>query len=138
MAKLTLIFSGLAFSVLVSAVHADQTSTVDNAKARLQSARKVYEAMMEEIKQGAQVQTTQLDPEKLYTWSRRWMNAQLEVSEKKENRIGAVEAHLARMKELEKILKKLYDAGVQPFSSVAAAEFYRLEAEKHLSEIKTK
>jgi hypothetical protein len=122
----------------VSSAQADQKSAVDNAKARLDAARKVYQFMTESLKVTASAEPRPLEPERFYLWSRRWMEAQREVSDKKEDQIGAVKAHVGRMKELEEILQKLYDTEQIDSASVLAAGFYRLEAEKWLSEAKTK
>jgi hypothetical protein len=75
------------------------------------------------------------DIEVLYRWSRRWMDGALAASKTKQERIAAAEAHLKRMKDLERVapeLKKV--AYVFPASSEAAATYYRLEAEASLEE----
>jgi hypothetical protein len=122
---------------LTSLARADAKEDVANAKARVEAARKVYQGMLERQKQvpGA------FDAEKLYRWSRRWMEAQQDVSATKKNQVAAIEAHLDRMKRVEKTVKDLIKAGatsdLAPFEA-KAAEFYRLEAEKWLRKAKGK
>jgi hypothetical protein len=121
---------------LTSLARADATEDLANAKARVEAARKVYNGML---------RRRQIDPkfglnlEKFYQWSRRWMEAQHDVSATKKNQVAAIEAHLARIKTLEKAVKEVIKAGSDASSYEAkAAEFYRLEAEKWLRKAKAK
>jgi hypothetical protein len=59
--------------------------------------RKVYEGMLEK----ANTFGGPSDPEKLYPWSHRWMEAEQDASEKKTDRVAAAEGHLDRMKKRE-------------------------------------
>jgi putative protein kinase ArgK-like GTPase of G3E family len=118
----------------ISAAQADQEADLANAKSRIEAARTVYEGMIEETK----VNKDLPDAEKLYVWSRRWMEAQRDVSNRKQDQIAAIEAHAARMKGLAKLFKKLQESGHVGQVSTAAAEFYRLEAEKYLLDAKKK
>lgn len=82
--------------------------------------------------------------ERLYLWSRRWMEARRDGSTTKEQRIAAMREHLSRVKEWEeglpvkKMLKDSFDTS--PDSPWAEAEFatsmkyFRLEAESWLAE----
>lgn len=106
-----------------------------NAKARAQAARKVYEGM---LKRGVVDPNAALDPEKQYHWSRRWMEAEQELSGKKADRIAAFQRHLERMKKVESLVKELRKAGLVDEATVAAAEFFRLETEKLLAQTKAK
>jgi hypothetical protein len=76
--------------------------------------------------------------EHLYRWSARWRDAQVEASAKKADQLAAVEEHLARMRKLEKLVREHHKAGFALPVDVSAVEFYRLEAEKYLLEVKKK
>ena len=128
----------VSFGTLASPARAEEKSAVDNAKARVAVARKIYQGLVENLKQKESPEPQLLDLEKFYLWSRRWMNAQREIAEKKEDRIAAVEAHLGRMKELEGIMKELYETEQIAVDKVWKGEFYRLEAERSLLEAKKK
>jgi hypothetical protein len=102
-----------------------------NAKARLAAARKVYEGMLVRRKVDP---AESLGSEKLYLWSRRWMEAQRELADKKEDKVAAVQGHLDRMKEMEAVVKQMRDRKIASEADVAAQEFYRLEAEQWLAQ----
>jgi hypothetical protein len=65
----------------------------NNAKARADAARKVYEGLLNRMRMDAGFK---LDSDALYLWSRRWMNAQREVAASKAERTAAAEAHRTR------------------------------------------
>jgi hypothetical protein len=106
-----------------------------NAKARLEAARKVYEGYLDRYKRG---EPQPLNAELLYRWSRRWLEAQQELATKKEGKVAAAEAHLTRMRGLEKYLRSAHKSGVAATFDVAGAEFYRLEAERWVAQGKGK
>ncbi len=120
-------------AVLFSPAQAGQGQKA-NAKARLQAARKVYEGYLSRYKIGP---SQPLDAEKLYQWSRRWLEAQQDLALKKADRVAAAEAHLARMRRLEQTMRDLARKEVAPYE-VAGAEFYRLEAERWVAQAKGK
>jgi hypothetical protein len=105
-----------------------------NARARMEAAQKVYKGLLARWK----VDPNLPDPfERLHRWSSRWMEAQAEPGTKKDQ-IAAAEAHLARMRELEKEARKLLQEKFIAPHEVSATEFYRLDAEKHLRAVKKK
>jgi RNA polymerase sigma factor (sigma-70 family) len=100
------------------------------AQLRLDAARRAFEMSIKDFIAGRLT-----DMEVLYRWSRRWMDGEFAASKTKAERISAAEAHLKRMKDLEKAapeLKKVAD--FFPASAEAAATYYRLEAEGLLDE----
>jgi hypothetical protein len=109
--------------------------TSANAKARAEAAAKLYQGMLDRAKvdPGAA-----LDPEKLYQWSRRWTEAEQELSDKKKDRVTAAEAHLERMKKLEDYFKQLLEKKLVSPVEPAAQTYFRLEAERGLVQIKDK
>jgi hypothetical protein len=73
-----------------------------------------------------------LDTQKLYRWAQRLLTAELELSDKKGDRVTAYEAHLQRMKEVEDEIKKEVEGvkGSEGVGDVAdEGKFHRLEAE---------
>jgi hypothetical protein len=75
-------------------------------------------------------------PGEVYNWSVRWLNAQRDLSSKKDDQIAALDGHLQRMKDLEKRVAAL--SGQVSELEASAAEFYRVEAELWLAREKAK
>jgi hypothetical protein len=121
----------LGLAVLTSAARADEDA-VANAKARTEAARKVYDGMLAKAKTFGDP----ADPEKLYRWSRRWMEAECDTTDKKTDHVAAAEAHLDRMKKREALARELAKTGQIGPVEVAAAEYYRLKAEQTLARTK--
>jgi hypothetical protein len=111
-----------------------------NAKARMQAAQTVYRGAVARWKLGpGPGESSSGDfAEKLYRWSRRWMEAQTEASDRKADQSTAAEDHLARMRDLEKIAREQLKRKLIAAVDVAAVEFYRLQAEKRVSKLKKK
>jgi bla regulator protein blaR1 len=97
-------------------------------EARLRAARRAYEQTLEAFRAGAT-----RDVEQIYRWSRRWLEAQQGLSGRAKD-AAAVKDHLARMMDLGKIIEAQYKAGVATAADVAAAEYYRAEAEVELAQ----
>jgi RNA polymerase sigma factor (sigma-70 family) len=73
----------------------------------------------------------------LYDAGRRWLDSQLDMTDKQSDRVAALEAHLQRMKELEKVQQARFDAGRIATPDLAQAKYYRLEAEIMLERAKS-
>lgn len=112
---------------------AARTVTLENAQARLASAQKAYELALQQ-----QTQLLAMDPEFLALWSRRWLEAQRELATSKDQQIAALEAHLGRLRNLEKFAKRLSATGQGRQTDAVVAEYHRLEAEQWLSQVKGK
>jgi hypothetical protein len=92
-------------------------------KARLEVAQEGMRVAEKELQAGrASVKDT-------FVWSRRLLEAQLAVSEKKAERVAAHEAYLQRAKAVEEMAKALFDAGRVTVKDYLEAKFDRLEAE---------
>jgi hypothetical protein len=76
-------------------------------------------------------------PDDVYTWSVRWLQAQRDLSTKHEEHVAALEAHLKRMTELKQKVKELSRDLIPPIKA-DEAEWYRLEAQLWLSKEKAK
>lgn len=101
------------------------------AKQRLQVAQEANNAIktMRKNRENASA-------EQVYRWSRRLMEAEMEMSEKKADQIAAVNAYLLRMKEIEKLAKEGYQQGEVGYLELVDAKWYVLEAESLLSRAK--
>jgi hypothetical protein len=93
-------------------------------QARLTAAREAY-ALTEK----ALLTRTNFDAESLSRWSLRILEAQRPLCKNKDEVIAAAQEHLDRMSELEKTARKLVEVGVMPRNEMAAARYYRAEAE---------
>lgn len=133
--RLVLLGFGVLAAVEARADDPPANAKIENAKARLEAVRKVYKDLEERWKIDV---NTHLDPEKPYQWSRRWMEAEQDLSSKKADQIAAAEAHLERMKKSEETIKLAEKAGFVLKAEVAAQNFFRLEAERTLANLKDK
>ncbi len=109
-----------------------------NAKARLELASEVYKGLLARHTRGdARGVGGGLDLfETVQRWSLRWMEAQREVSDRKEDHVAAAEGHLDRMRKLEAFARETLRAGTLAPHEVWATEYFRLEAEKALQRLK--
>lgn len=125
--------AGLAVAggILASSVRGDSAASDKPAKlaeARLKAANEAYRLYQERHKKEGDVEA-----ETLYLWSNRILNAERDAASKEEQRITALQAHLDRMMQLESETKRRLEGGKVRAHEMAAAEFYRLEAELWLA-----
>jgi RNA polymerase sigma factor (sigma-70 family) len=97
-----------------------------------QAAKEEFRARKQQYLAGA---TTQ---EALAGSARRVLTAELERSEKKEDRVTACEEYVQQATEIAKITKAKLEAGTGAAADMAEAEYYRLEAEIMLEREKAK
>jgi hypothetical protein len=127
---------------LAAGVCADTKDNRDaraNAKARLEAARKVYNGRYDRFTTGLPGENVSMADflEVMHRWSLRWLEAEVELSEKKADQVKAAEDHLARMSKWEKLVQKMHKTAKSVSTvEVAATEFYRRDAEKRLRQIK--
>jgi hypothetical protein len=93
------------------------------AEARLKAALKQYDETWTFYKQSRSGSFP------VYYWSRLVLDSQQDLATKKSERIAALEAHLARMNELEALVKKVRKLGFGFSIDVGASEYYRIEAQ---------
>ena len=86
----------------------------------------------------AYYQQARIDSYQVYVWSRLMIDARREIGGKAADRITAIEDHLARMKALEALIKRIRKIGFGRSYDVGASEYYRLEAEFWLASEKTR
>jgi hypothetical protein len=109
---------------------ADTKAAAENARARAEAARRVYEGNLDPRPPFGDVL------EKLYRWSCRLLDAERDAAEDKKERQAAVENHYKRMRALEIRAKDWFRLGLIPAIQVPQAEYYRLEAEAWLAKAK--
>lgn len=102
-------------------------------KGMLEKARKVYELDMARLR-NAQLAGT----DSLCLWSRRWLDAQLDLAKGKDDRLTAYRDHVERMRAVERIAKTYFAAGQGREGDATAAEYSRLQAELWFEQAKGK
>jgi hypothetical protein len=95
------------------------------ARARLEAARRVFEGFWRD-KNWRSVELP-------YTWSRRWLKAQCQVSDKHPDRVAAFQAHLDRMRDLERVIGKALREGLDNVDDLQAAAYFVVEASEWLA-----
>jgi RNA polymerase sigma factor (sigma-70 family) len=100
-------------------------------KALVEEARKVYEQDVRQLKVAFDIAA-----EDVYRWSRRWLEAQMDLAVNKEERMAALRDHLGRMKDLEKVMTAAARAGQRREADAAAGRYYRAQAELWLARAK--
>jgi hypothetical protein len=136
MKPLALILSPVLVSVVLAGFAASSDSTNADVspallKARLDAARKTYEWLAKNY-----IESRPPLGELLYRWSCRWLDAEREMSGRQEDRIAAYQAHLRRMRELERVARDRFRNRFVPVDEDTAAQFYRAEAEIWLERAK--
>jgi hypothetical protein len=117
----------------------DDSDIRANARARMDAAQRVYKGMLARFRTDPNFHISyERLLKELYCWSTRWVEAQIEMSAKKADHIDAAVEHLLRMRELEKSVRGAQRKRMATNYEVAAAEFYRLDAEKKVINLKKK
>ncbi|OAI54525.1 hypothetical protein AYO44_14780 [Planctomycetaceae bacterium SCGC AG-212-F19] len=101
------------------------------AKTRLEAARKAYGLVWQNYQEGLWSSA-----EDIYRWSSRWMEAERALATQKAQHVAACEAHFDRMRRLEKLVRDNYRVRVTTITVVSAAEYYAVEAEVWLAQVK--
>jgi hypothetical protein len=96
---------------------------------RREAARKVYEEDLTRFRAAELAMD-----ERLLWWSERWLNAELALSEKPAERTAALETHVKRVKEVERMFAHYAKVGQGRHSDAQAATYFRAEAEIRLLE----
>ena len=96
------------------------------AEARYKAALKQFEEVWTYYRQA------RTDSFLTYYWSRLVLDSQNELSDKRVDRIAALEAHRDRMRRLEALVLKVRKLGFSYSTDVGATEYYRLEVETWL------
>lgn len=111
-------------------------------KARVELAKKIFEMTLRDFgevrKPAINVVELVVKPDEVYTRSIRLLNAEADLSTKKEERVTAFEEHLKRMKKFEEKIKTLREGGFVTQRDALGGEFSRVEAEYWLAVEKAK
>jgi hypothetical protein len=93
-------------------------------RAKIDAARRTYEVFWKDYKEG-------LIPvvEVVYRWSRRLLEAELELSDKKADQVAAHQAYTRRIRELARAARDRYRIRTNTIEEVTSTDFYSAEAE---------
>jgi len=97
-------------------------------RAKLDAARRTFEGLWES-QNWRRVEVP-------YTWSRRWLAAQSQLSDNREDRIAGFRDHLERMRELERVTKDEFRDRLSNVDEVHATGYYVAEAAECLARAK--
>jgi hypothetical protein len=112
-----------------SALAAEAPAPSPTAEARLKLAREAMEAVRAQVGRG-QFRPGERDP--LWIWSRRRLEARLELARAKPERVAAAQEHLDEMKAAEQLITRQHEAGEVDRLALMEAQYRRLEAESWL------
>jgi hypothetical protein len=106
-----------------------------NAIARLalqrrDAARKTYQVLWLDYRERI------ASEDALYRWSVRWLDAERELSDQQADQMTAYQGHFERMRDLERLIRRLRESAQTTIDEASAAEFYRTEAEMWLLQAK--
>lgn len=93
------------------------------AQERYEAAVKQFEIVWSYFKQA------RTDSYQVYVWSRLVLDARRDLGETPADRRTALEEHLARMSQMEELVKKIRRLGFGLSSDIGASRYYRLEAQ---------
>jgi RNA polymerase sigma factor (sigma-70 family) len=116
----------------------DQQRIRSLAESRVEIAREGYDDVLESVKntrKSPSLTSTDEFMDRITIWSRRWMEAELDVSSRRSDQIAAREAHWQRLKKWEEEFAPHVDkeVGSRAFRTL---KYYRLEAEYALAKAK--
>ena len=107
-------------------------------KARTALAKKGYEFAMATLEGTGRLSSlSSARPEEVYRWSVRWLQVEREMSPRPTDHRAALEAHLKRMTELDKLVERLVREYMGDLAKLDA-EWYVLEARVWLEQAKAK
>jgi hypothetical protein len=123
--------AGLAASLvgLTAGANDDAEEGLATARARLALARAALEVVRANVGRG-QFSPGERDP--ISIWSRRRLEALLELSKTKADRVAAAQEHVDEMKQVEQLIVRLEQAGQVDLLGKMDAEYRRLEAQSWL------
>lgn len=93
---------------------------------RRDAARSIFQEEMQRL-QGAEAL-----PQRVAEWSERWLDAELALSLARADRLKALEAHVERTKQVEKMADAYAKTGQGRQADASVARYYRADAEIRL------
>jgi hypothetical protein len=115
-------------AVAQAEVQPAETPLQDLKKARLDVARKAFEAVDRDFLAGRGTLEFTMN------WSERLLKAELAVADKPNERRAARERHIARLRAIEEVNKQRFDAGRIAVQDYLSSQYNRLDAEIDLAE----
>jgi hypothetical protein len=133
MAKILLVFPVIALSLALGNLSAEAPQQQDKEKTKLLQAqvdatRQTLEILWND-KEFRNVDTA-------YQWSRRWLEAERLLKDKKQDHITAAQAHLERMRQLKNLTNQLWEQKLVSRDQPSATNYYVAEAEMWLMQAK--
>jgi hypothetical protein len=125
----------LALSILSAGPAGAADPEAANLLARLavqrrDAARKSYEVFWLDYRE------RRTSEDLLYRWSLRWLEAEKDLSDQQADRVAAYQGHYDRMRDLDRLIRRLHTSGQSTIEEASAAEYYRVEAEVWLLKAK--
>ena len=128
---LALLLGVLAAGPARAGADADTANALSKlATQRRDAARRTYEVLWADYRE------RRASEDALYRWSVRWLDAEKQLSDQRADRIAAYKGHYERMRDLERLIRRLRGSGQSTIDEVSATAFYRAEAEVWLLEAK--
>jgi hypothetical protein len=127
---LGVLLAGLSFAPAALEKQANERPPL--AELRCQAAHKQFDLIWQYYQQ------SRVESFDVYLWSRLLLDSRQAISTKPAERIAALEEHLEHMKKLETLVKKIRRLGFGRSSDVGASEYYRIEAECWLTDVKSR
>jgi hypothetical protein len=133
MTQRMLVFPVIVLSLALGNLSAEAPQQQDKEKTKLLQAQvaatqQTYEILWTD-KEFKNVDTA-------YQWSRRWMDAERLLNDKKQDHITAAQAHLERMRQLKNLTNQLWEQKLVSRDQPSATSFYVAEAEMWLMQAK--
>jgi hypothetical protein len=125
----------LAGGQVVRAAQEQPRGSSANAESRLKLATAAIDAVRAVVSRG-RFTAGERDP--IVIWARRRLEAKIDLSKSKAERIAAAQEHVDEMRKLEEVVAHLSAAGELDRLSVMDAQYRRLEAEHWLEQQKSK
>jgi hypothetical protein len=127
---LALVFGAGIVATAVAAPHQNARVPTALMESRCRFAESAYRAYSRDNR----------DVEKIYKWSRRWMEGTCALKPGLRDKVRAIEAHLERMRRLETVTEARYKmpGGTADVGDLPATQYYAAEAEIWLREAKAK
>jgi hypothetical protein len=135
MKVLSFVVAGIGLGLLLATLlrAAPPAAPSKFAQAKVAAARKTFEVVWKNNREG-------LVPfaELAYRWSKRWLEAELEIRDQKADRLAAYQAHRDRLFELARITRERFRNRVNTVEEATATDFYCAEAELWIEQAKAK
>jgi hypothetical protein len=121
LAVLTVLALALVFGISSGSPQQQDKEKTRLLNAQMDAARKTFETLWTD-KEFRNVDTA-------YLWSRRWLDVQRLLNDKKQDQVAAVHEHLQRMQRLKTLMDQLWQQKLATRDQLTATDYYVAEAE---------